>query len=337
MKKFIRIFYGAASAALMLFSAVFFSGCGTEPMMLTYDNRQMELKEFSENEQTEEASLLGDSACVISKSRANDEDSSLTAGASMLICLDKEEKNSPAGEKVFASNVFDRLYPASVTKIVTAYVALKYGNLSDEVTIGKSVLNIEDPQAKKCGFNEGDVISLSTLLNSFLVYSGNDAGIAIAEHISGSVDDFADLMNKEVRLLGGTGSHFVNPHGLHDDDHYTTCYDIYLVFKELVKEDAFLEMAGQGSYTANYKDAEGNSKSAVFTSTNRYLTGAVSIPEGAEVFGGKTGTTDEAGSCLILYFNKDGKNYLGFIFHAQDGDDCYRQMTHLIEDVAGAD
>ena len=83
---------------------------------------------------------------------------------------------------------------------------------------------------------------MKKLLYSFLICSGNDAGIAIAEHIAGSVDKFAAMMNKEVKALGCSGSNFVNPHGLHDDNHYTTPYDLYLVFHELLKYDVFMDI-----------------------------------------------------------------------------------------------
>lgn len=318
--------------SLFLVSSCALTGCSQTPVMLGYDRSRMELGEFSDFKEDADVSLMGDDVCVITKNKAKDSDPDITADSAMLICLNgqQESQNTEKQEKVFASNVFKKIYPASVTKIVTAYVALKYGNMDDEVTISHNAANIDEPQAKKCGFNEGDKLTLRVLLNSFLVYSGNDAGIAIAEHISGSVDEFSGLMNKEMKLLGGTGSNFVNPHGLHDDSHYTTCYDIYLVFKELIKNDDFLGIVGQGSYTANFEGADGVEKSLTFTSTNRYLTNGAAVPEGVTVFGGKTGTTNEAGSCLVLYFNKDRKDYLGFIFKAEDGDSCYYQMTHLI-------
>lgn len=107
--------------------------------------------------------------------------------------------------------------------------------------------------AKLCGFAEGDKITLKKLLYSFLICSGNDAGIAIAEHISGSVEKFAELMNKEAKSLGCSGSNFVNPHGLHDDNHYTTPYDLYLVFHELLNYDVFMDIINQSSYKAEFK------------------------------------------------------------------------------------
>ena len=224
------------------------------------------------------------------------------------------------------------MYPASTTKIVTALVALKYGNLDDVVTIGYNATHITEYGAKLCGFAEGDKITLKKLLYSFLICSGNDAGIAIAEHISGSVEKFAELMNKEAKSLGCSGSNFVNPHGLHDDNHYTTPYDLYLVFHELLNYDVFMDIINQSSYKAEFKGADGSKKTLWFSSTDKYLLGSAKAPDGVTVIGGKTGTTSMAGSNLILYTKNDnGKDYISVVMHASDSFSLYSQMSHLLE------
>ena len=215
---------------------------------------------------------------------------------------------------------------------MTALVALKYGNLNDEVTISYNATHINEYGAKLCGFAEGDKITLKKLLYSFLICSGNDAGIAIAEHIAGSVDKFAAMMNKEVKALGCSGSNFVNPHGLHDDNHYTTPYDLYLVFHELLKYDVFMDIINHSSYKAEFNGADGNKKTLWFTSTDKYLLGSAKAPEGVTVIGGKTGTTSMAGSNLILYSkNSNGNSYISVVMHASDSFSLYSQMSHLLE------
>lgn len=316
-----RIILGVITLSLLTCT-----GCGNSSgeVFLSYDFENEKSISLSGDSAEQEMMLMAEDICVIPEKKAKDTDEYFGSDAQLLVDLD-------SNQKIFANQIYETLYPASITKIMTAYVALKYGNLDDEVTISYEASHIEEAGAKKCGFEEGDVISLEALLNSFLVYSGNDAGIAIAEHISGSVENFAKLMNEEALKLGATGSHFVNPHGLHDDSHYTTCYDIYLIFRELIQDERFVSMISQGSYLAGFKDVNGNEKSITYTSTDRYLTGMAEVPEGATIFGGKTGTTDQAGSCLILYFEKNGKHFLAFIFHASDGDQCFDQMSHLIE------
>ena len=114
---------------------------------------------------------------------------------------------------------------------MTAMLALKYGNMNDVVTITQENLNLEEG-SQVCGFWAGDQVTMDQLLHCLLVYLGNDAAAAIAEHVGGSTDGFVEMMNSYARELGCTGTHFTNPHGLQDENHYTTPYDIYLMLKE---------------------------------------------------------------------------------------------------------
>ena len=117
---------------------------------------------------------------------------------------------------------------------MTALVVLKKGELTDSVTVSYNASHIPVAGAKVCGFEEGDVITMDALLHCLLIYSGNDAGIAIAEHMSGSEENFVRIMNSEAKRIGASHTNFVNSHGLHDDNHYTTAYDMYLIFNELI-------------------------------------------------------------------------------------------------------
>lgn len=268
---------------------------------------------------------LSEDVCVIPAGRQNKNNRNFTASSVLLV-------NTTKNEVVYASNIYDRLYPASVTKIVTALVALKYGNLDDIVTISYEASHITEYGAKLCGFNEGDKVKLEKLLYALMVYSGNDAGIAIAEHISGSTGKFAKLMNKEMEELGAVGSHFTNPHGLHDDNHYTTAYDLYLVFNKLISDyPEFTDIINKGSVRVKYKDASGQNKEMDFTSTVKYNINTETAPEGVEVTGGKTGTTQMAGSNLILHSkDADGDSYISAVMHASDSYSLYDQMNYLL-------
>ena len=311
------------------------SGCGQKAALLVpYGELQSETfaSEETDGTGTQDAeklsekiglSLFASDLCVVPKGTDNEKDSAFHSKSQFLVDLSKNKA-------LYASKIYKKLYPASVTKIVTAYVALKYGKLTDMVTISRNAANIEEPGAKKCGFQEGDEIRLDVLLNSFLVYSGNDAGIAIAEHISGSEAAFAKLMNEEARKLGAVDSHFMNPHGLHNKKHYTTCYDIYLFFQALLENETFNKIISQSSYTAEFKDVYGNPKSLTFATTNRYYLGLAAIPDGFDILGGKTGTTDEAGSCFVVHTKKGSKEYLSFVFKASDADTCFSEMSTLL-------
>ncbi|MBE5960278.1 MAG: D-alanyl-D-alanine carboxypeptidase [Lachnospiraceae bacterium] len=239
--------------------------------------------------------------------------------------------NNDTGEVLFANNVYDKIYPASTTKILTALVTLKYGNLADEVTFKEDNAGITTPGAKLCNYRAGDVVTIETLLGSLLVYSGNDAAVAIAEHISGSVEAFVDLMNEEAARLGATSTHFTNPHGLHDENHYTTAYDMYLIFRECIKYDKFREIVKMTSYRSEFKNANGEDRYYRFETTNLFLLGTRETPEGVTVYGGKTGSTGSAGDCLIIYSEReDGTGFVTAVFKASSKEDLYDQMTYLL-------
>ena len=148
---------------------------------------------------------------------------------------------------MFAQNIHEKSYPASITKIMTAILAFKHGNMDDIVTIPAEALN-QEPGSTEIGFQEGDRVTLDELLHGLLIYSGNDAAVAIAQHIGGSVDQFVEMMNQEALELGATNTHFANPSGLQDENHYTTVYDIYLMLQEAMTYPHFLEIAQLSSY-----------------------------------------------------------------------------------------
>lgn len=231
--------------------------------------------------------------------------------------------------------VTEKIYPASTTKLLTTLVALKHCNLSETVTFSYNAANLGVYGAVECGFEEGDQIMLGDLLAALLIFSGNDAGIAIAEHVSGSVEAFADLMNEEAQRIGAVDTHFVNPHGLHNKDHYTSAYDIYLIFNELIHYNSFLSFISMPSCEVNYVDAQGNAKMKTFESTNLFFNGTFEVPEGIEIVGGKTGTTNAAGCCLTLYFKDVNENsYIAEVFHAPSYEVLYGKMVELMKSVA---
>ena len=225
--------------------------------------------------------------------------------------------------------LYDRLYPASTTKIMTALLALKYGNMDDEVTISSNATDFNWDEVTS-GLRTGDKVSMYDLVCGLLLHSGNDCGTAIAEHIAGSEDTFADMMNEEAAALGATGTHFANPHGLHDENHYTTAYDLYLIFNAACKDQRFMDIISMSSYTAEITGADGTVRTASWAPTNYYSAGLAAPPEGVRVIGGKTGTTDQAGNCVILYDeNTGGTPYISVIMGASDKTLLYDQMNQL--------
>ena len=234
---------------------------------------------------------------------------------------------------LYSKQALQKVYPASITKIMTAMLALKYGNMNDVVTSTQENLNLEEG-SQVCGFWAGDQVTLDQLLHCLLVYSGNDAAAAIAEHVGGSTDGFVEVMNSYARELGCTGTHFTNPHGLQDENHYTTPYDIYLMLKEALNYPEFTQITQSGSYTVEYTHADGSSASTTLLATDHYLTGEATPPKNVTILGGKTGTTDNAGNCLaLLSQNAYGKPYISIVMGASTKDELYEQMSSLLQNI----
>lgn len=232
-------------------------------------------------------------------------------------------------EVLFAQNPHEKTYPASITKIMTALVAMKYGNLDDIVTIPATAVQLEEGSSE-IGFQPGDQTTLDQLLYALLIYSGNDAAMAIAEHVGGTVDQFVALMNEETEKIGATKTHFVNPSGLHDPNHYTTAYDVYLMLNEAIKNPHFVEIMQLSVYNLSYTRGE-EELTKRLDSTDQYLTKQVSPPKDVIVLGGKTGTTSDAGSCLALVSqNKYGELFISVVLKAPTKASLYNNMNQLL-------
>lgn len=237
------------------------------------------------------------------------------------------------GNAVFERNVFARMNPASTTKIMTSIIALKYADLNDSVTITDAV-NISEPGSTMAGVRPGDVIRLEDLLYGLMIPSGNDAANAIAVHVGGSIESFVDMMNAEAKRLGATGTHFVNANGFTDPEHYTTAYDLYLIFNEALKYEKFREIIGAHDHIATYTAADGSTKTSTWGVGNYYMNGKKETPEGLTVFGGKTGTTQAAGYCLIMGIRtENGKEYASVVMKADSRNALYEDMTEIISKI----
>ena len=236
-------------------------------------------------------------------------------------------------EVLYSKNALAQMYPASTTKIMTALIALEEGNLEDTVTVTEAAV-ITEAGATLCGIKPGDRLTLTDLLYGLMLPSGNDAANAIAVHMSGSVEAFAERMNERARRLGATGTHFMNPSGLHDENHYTTAYDLYLMFNEALKYPLFRAIIGIQSYTASYTDAEGNPVSKTWNVGNWYQKGDRQPPEGVTVLGGKTGTTQAAGNCLVMgNADASGDEYISIVMKAAGRPALYDNMSNIIAKI----
>ena len=174
---------------------------------------------------------------------------------------------------------------ASTTKIMTALVVIEHTNLSDTVEISKKAASTG---GSRLGLKTGDTISVSDLLYGLMMRSGNDAAVALAEYVSGSISNFAELMNHKALELGLTNTHFVTPHGLDEDEHYTTAYELALLSNYALNNEIFAKIVGTKNYTIQI-----NGYPKALTNTNELL-GALN-----GVYGIKTGFTNGANRCLV--------------------------------------
>lgn len=321
-----------AAAMICIFSAGMLTGCSGEKTQIkaAYDVYETSAEYGLTNESVSNMlEPFSKNICVIGfdNSDPSKVHAAVAEGAGLF--------NTVKRTVPYAQNIYEKLYPASTTKILTAYIALKYGDLNQKVTVSEELLKGLDASSSVCGLKAGDTLTLEQLLYGLMLCSGNDAAVTIAETISGSIDDFADLMNKEAQALGATHSHFVNPHGLPDEDHYTTVYDLYLIFNAAISDERFTSIINSASYQATYTDASGNTVTQTWKNTNKYLNGEVKTPDGITVIGGKTGTTRDAGYCLVLLSENNAKEpVISIVLKADGRSDLYLLMSDMLSNFS---
>lgn len=198
---------------------------------------------------------------------------------------------------IYAKNPDEKVYPASLTKVMTALIALERANLEDMVTVSISAVADMDPEATLANLVPGEEMSMLNLLYCLMVESANDAGAVIAEHVAGSHEAFAELMNQKAAQLGCTGTHFTNAHGLHDENHYSTARDMAKIMMAALEYSAFVDIYATPRYVVPETNLRGERE---LNSTN-YLIANQDIDFYYEplITGGKTGYTSAAGRCLV--------------------------------------
>lgn len=211
--------------------------------------------------------------------------------------------------------------PASTTKILTGLVALEELEFEESVTVGSEV----NVQGSSLGLKVGDQITVRELLKAMYTISANDAAAALAVKASGSIEKFAEKMNAYARNLGCYNSNFTNPHGLPDPSHFSTAEDLAKIALEFIKHKDLLKFTQKQTDLVKWKDFKGNTHSLQVKNTNKLL----GVYPG--ITGLKTGTTTEAGQCIIAYYNNnDEEEFLIVVLGAQQR---YRSVVPLLDEV----
>lgn len=316
-------------AGLLLTSLLFaLSGCGSTDYGMAYSvNPEVSSYNVISFGADNRVQPFAADLCVVTEDIFADDLNMDASEAAVLFDVNNKEV-------IYSKNAHEKLYPASLTKIMTALVALKNSSLDQTLKATDSV-KITESGAQLCGIKSGDSMTMDQALHALLMYSANDAALLIAENVAGTVDGFVEMMNEEAQRLGATNTHFANPHGLTDQDHYTTAYDLYLIFNEAIQYEAFNEIIHMASYQTTYYDQSGKAKELNFKNTNGYINGNVSAPENVTVIGGKTGTTAAAGHCLILLSRDvNGAPYISVILRSESGDGLYAGMSDLLGEIS---
>lgn len=222
-----------------------------------------------------------------------------------------------SGSILFGKNENEKRKMASTTKIMTAIIVLENSNLDDIVTVSSKAAGTG---GSRLGLKTNDKISVRDLLYGLMLCSGNDAAVALAQHVGGDLPGFATLMNQKCDTLGLTSTHFVTPHGLDNDDHYTTAYELAVITNYALKNETFCKYVGTKNYTVSI-----NGRSKNLSNTNELLGNLNGV------YGVKTGFTNGANRCLVTSVKRGNMDLICIVLGADTKKDRTKDSIQLIE------
>ncbi len=311
--------------SLMILTIFTLCGCGSKK----YDTKnQLELELIEDMPVYGSYGMSMDFAVIADGENVNDATYRKTASTLLV--------NDSAKEVETAYNVHKKIYPASMTKIMTGLLvieSIEQGKLSmDKVVTLDHTVTFDEWNVMASDLTGGCQVTVKDLLYSLLIHSYNDCAILLAEQVAGSESAFVDMMNAKAIELGAVNTHFENPHGLHSDNHYTTAYDLYIIFSEFIKHDLAYMIDSIPLYEFTYIDENGVTQTKEIKPTNGFLAEEYNLPDGYSLGSWKTGTTDQAGNCLMIEFVKDstGDKFIAVVAGADGPEALYSDMTNLI-------
>ena len=223
------------------------------------------------------------------------------------------------GKVIYEKNGYEKAYPASTTKIMTAILTLEHCNLTDVATASYEAVYSVPVGYSNANIQVGEELTINQLLNVLLINSANEAANVLAEHIAGSIDSFATMMNAKAEEIGCLNTHFVNPNGVHNENHYSTAYDLALMGRYAMKNDIFREFVNTKFYTLPATNKY-LTNDRVFGTTNELLKkdtrDSVDNYYYEYCTGIKTGYTNAAKSCIVASAKKDDIEYIVVILGA---------------------
>ncbi len=226
------------------------------------------------------------------------------------------------GAILYSKNIHEKLYPASTTKILTCLIAAESSSLDEMVNFSHDAVFTVPYDSSNMGMDQGEAISMEDALYGILVGSANEVANAVAEHIGGTMEDFAEIMNEKAAKLGCTDSHFMNANGLHDDDHYTSAYDLATISRSFFKNELLAKIAGTTSH--HFEPTATQPDDFILRTRNKLLNNEYPY-EG--LIGGKTGYTDNARQTLVSCAEKNGMKLICVVMK----DESPHQFTDTID------
>lgn len=247
------------------------------------------------------------------------EEPSVTAGAAIVMDVN-------TGAVLYEKNSTQKHYPASITKILTSLVAIENASLSDTVTFSKdAVFNIEKGSSL-CGIDWGEELSLEDCLYGILLESGNEVSYAVAENVGGTYEDFVDMMNAKAEELGCVNSHFANPHGLTEEDHYTCAYDMALIAQAAIKNTAFAKIVGARTHTVEPTNKQPETR--YWANHHKFVKKSLNY-DGC--IGGKTGWTSKSKYTLVTYAKRGDMTLVCVIMDEESATNQYTETATLLD------
>lgn len=263
-----------------------------------------------------------------------DNDSSVTALASNSPALDATAAllvSPDSGMVLYSKNADQKRYPASTTKIMTALLTLENVSNLDE-TVTSEAVDFENVTAdsSNAGILLGEQVTVRDLLYALMLPSANEAAYMLARHVGGSWEQFVDMMNDRAAELGCTGTHFCNPCGLHEDDHYTTAHDLYLIAKEAMKDVTFRDIVS----TVQHRMAKTNlHEERIIYTTNQLIFSSFQPWSYANCLGIKTGHTSQAGNCFVGYAEYGDAKLFSVVLGCSDSSKEYPSVAASFTDT----
>lgn len=226
------------------------------------------------------------------------------------------------GTILYAKNIDEKLYPASTTKIMTCLLAMEQADLDDMVTFSRDAVFSVPSDGSNMGMDVGESITLEQCLYGILVGSANEAANAVAEHVSGTISDFVNLMNERAVELGCTNTHFVNTNGLHDDNHYTTVHDLALISCVFFQNEMLSKIGNTARY--HFEPTATQPDDFYLNNKHKLINGEI---EYDGICGGKTGYTDQARQTLVTCAEQNGMKLICIVFKEESP----TQFTDTVE------